>query len=331
MGKDKAGKGTQQTRMDQYTAQTLGGTLPQEPPGPLNKGSEPTGKQILAAIEASGQAVKSQIATMAVDVNLLRADLRVVTERSVATMQQVTSIQTDIDTLKTSVAALEETLTGYFGGNWTTAQSCGIEWEALKVVIQGQSLTKTYGIRKKLDQELEQQEDALVVLQHQIDNGDALEAESQVVRGCIGALWSKLDSYVRKDFRQRLHREGDWSGGLLAWLLRRERPTPLILSLRGPTGDRILGQTCVNAHLQEHLKAICSSPRCDVSSRICEFLDGLRLPRLTHTQVTELETELSLEDLQGVLCGMASGGRQDLTASQSSFTAHTPQHCFLNY
>ncbi|KAJ1213120.1 hypothetical protein NDU88_000759 [Pleurodeles waltl] len=250
MGKDKAEKGTQQTRMDQYTAHTMGGTLPQEPPCPVNKGSKPTGTQILATIEASGQAVKSQIAAMAVDVNLLRADLRVVAECSVATEQQVTSMQTDIDTLKTSVAALErgespvvaytsylrgvllgfgysvcvvwvarflsdhaplllecgthtprpaiplwrmrqkllgdleyrsdiqEALTGYFGGNWTTAQSRGIEREALKVIIRGKSLTKTYSTGKKLDQELAQQEDALSFLQHQIDNGDALEAES---------------------------------------------------------------------------------------------------------------------------------------------------------
>ncbi|KAJ1170711.1 hypothetical protein NDU88_002584 [Pleurodeles waltl] len=67
MGKDKARKGTQQTRMDQYTAQTMSGPLPQESSCPLNKGSEPTGTQILAAIEASGQAVKSQIAAIAVD------------------------------------------------------------------------------------------------------------------------------------------------------------------------------------------------------------------------------------------------------------------------
>ncbi|KAJ1191943.1 hypothetical protein NDU88_001256 [Pleurodeles waltl] len=114
---------------------------------------------------------------------------------------------------------IQEALIGYFGGNWTTAKSRGIEWEALKVVIRGESLNKTYSIRKKLDQELAQQEDALVVQQRQIDNGDALEAESQVVRGRIGALWSRLDSYVRKDFRQRLHHEGDQSGRLLACLL----------------------------------------------------------------------------------------------------------------
>ncbi|KAJ1129426.1 hypothetical protein NDU88_007796 [Pleurodeles waltl] len=85
----------------------MGGTPAQERRGPLNKESETTSTQILAAIEASGQAVKSQIAAMAVDVNLLRADLRVVAERSVVTEQQVTSMQTDIDALKTSVAAVE--------------------------------------------------------------------------------------------------------------------------------------------------------------------------------------------------------------------------------
>ncbi|KAJ1172404.1 hypothetical protein NDU88_004251 [Pleurodeles waltl] len=111
----------------------MSGPLPQECLCPSNKGSEPTGTQILAAIEASGQAVKSQIAAIAVDVNLLRADVRVVAERSV---------------------------------------------EALKVVIRGESLAKTYGIRKKLDWELAQQEDALNALQRQIDNDGALENES---------------------------------------------------------------------------------------------------------------------------------------------------------
>ncbi|KAJ1210442.1 hypothetical protein NDU88_005806 [Pleurodeles waltl] len=168
--------------------------------------------------------------------------------------------------------------------------------EALKVVRRGESLAKTYGIRKKLDQELAQQEDALNALQRQIDNGDALENESRVVHGCIGALWSRLDSYVLKDFRQRLHREGDRSGHLLALLLRRQRATPIILSLRGPTGVRILGQTCVNAHLREHLEAIYSSPLCDVGSLTREYLDGLQLSRFTDAQAAELEAELPLED-----------------------------------
>ncbi|KAJ1181713.1 hypothetical protein NDU88_006915 [Pleurodeles waltl] len=106
MGKNRSKKGAQQTRMDQYTAQRAGESL-QKASRPTDKGGKPTGAQILAAIEASGQVVQKQIATMTVDVNLLRADLWVMAERLVATEQQVTCIQTDTDMLKATVAILE--------------------------------------------------------------------------------------------------------------------------------------------------------------------------------------------------------------------------------
>ncbi|KAJ1151737.1 hypothetical protein NDU88_004517 [Pleurodeles waltl] len=106
------------------------------------------------------------------------------------------------------------------------ARTHGIEWEALKVVLRGKSLSKSYGIRKKLDHELIQQEDALVALQRQVDNGDASESDCLAVRGRIEDLWGRLDNQVRLDFRQWLFREGDHSGRLLAWLLRREHPDP---------------------------------------------------------------------------------------------------------
>ncbi|KAJ1093103.1 hypothetical protein NDU88_006212 [Pleurodeles waltl] len=62
----------------------------------------------------------------------------------------------------------------------------GIEWEALKVIIREESLSKTYGIRKRLDQELTQQEDVLAALQRQVDNGD--ELESDCLEECLDGL-----------------------------------------------------------------------------------------------------------------------------------------------
>ncbi|KAJ1118241.1 hypothetical protein NDU88_006436 [Pleurodeles waltl] len=62
--------------------------------------SGPRGLPLLAPCGDSGGPV-------AVDVNLLRADLRVVAERSVATEQKVTCMQSDVDILKASVATLE--------------------------------------------------------------------------------------------------------------------------------------------------------------------------------------------------------------------------------
>ncbi|KAJ1193002.1 hypothetical protein NDU88_002308 [Pleurodeles waltl] len=323
MGKDRANKGTQQTRMDQYTAQNAGASLQKDHPGPSEKGVEPTGVQILAAIESSSRATQTQIAAIAVDVNLLRADLRVVVERSVATEQKVTCMQSDVETLKASETLLEaqthklcldqfplandgsldvrrvayqvwllsdhtplllecEThipkpaiplwhlrpdllgdpeykqdlqgvLNGYFSTNWGTATARGIEWEALKVVIRGESLSKTHGIRKRLDQELTQQEDVLAVLQRHIKNCDASELDCLAVRCRIVELWDRLGNYVRRNYRQRLYWEWDRSGRMLAWLLRLERPVPIIQMFCGPSGAKILGQLQVNSHLREHL------------------------------------------------------------------------------
>ncbi|KAJ1210025.1 hypothetical protein NDU88_005393 [Pleurodeles waltl] len=107
MGKERTNKGTQQTRMDQYTAQSSGASLQKDPPGPLEKGAEPTWVQILAVIKSLQHAVQTQIAAIAVNVKLVRADLRVVAERSVATEKQVTYLQSHMDALKSSVAILE--------------------------------------------------------------------------------------------------------------------------------------------------------------------------------------------------------------------------------
>ncbi|KAJ1118130.1 hypothetical protein NDU88_006325 [Pleurodeles waltl] len=72
MGKDRSNKGAQQTRMDQYTAQSAEGSLQNDSSGSIDKGGEPTGAQTLAALEASGQAVQTQLPAMAMDVNFLR-------------------------------------------------------------------------------------------------------------------------------------------------------------------------------------------------------------------------------------------------------------------
>ncbi|KAJ1143582.1 hypothetical protein NDU88_009889 [Pleurodeles waltl] len=170
--------------MDQYTAQSAGASLQKDSPGPSEKGAEPTGTQILAAIESSSRATQTQIAAIAADVNLLRADLRVVVERSVATEQKVACMQSDVDT-KASVPS------------------------------------------------------------------------SKLKR----ANWKRMSRMQR---------------------------------VRTAAGN-------------SHLRAIYATP-CGVGvTRIREYLGGLRLPRLTEAQSVVLEGEVSLDDVEEALGGMASG------------------------
>ncbi|KAJ1161246.1 hypothetical protein NDU88_001733 [Pleurodeles waltl] len=97
---------------------------------------------------------------------------------------------------------LQDPLDGYFHINWGTAGTRGSEWEALKVVIRGESLSKTYGIRQRLDRQLTQQEEVLAAIQCQVDSGGASEADCLEVRGRIVDLWDRLDNYVRWNYRQ---------------------------------------------------------------------------------------------------------------------------------
>ncbi|KAJ1085090.1 hypothetical protein NDU88_005223 [Pleurodeles waltl] len=54
---------------------------------------------------------------------------------------------------------------------------------------------------------------------------------------------------------------GDRSGRMLAWLLQRERPIPIIQMPRVSSGEKMLGQLRVNSHLREHLRNIYATPR----------------------------------------------------------------------
>ncbi|KAJ1143677.1 hypothetical protein NDU88_009982 [Pleurodeles waltl] len=127
---------------------------------------------------------------------------------------------------------LQDVLVGYFHTNWGMAGTRGLEWEALK----GESLSKTYAIRQHLERELTRQEEELATLQRQVDNVDTSEVDCFEVRGRIVDLWDRLENYARRNYRQRLFREGDHSGRMLAWLLWRESPVLLFSCSAAPLG-----------------------------------------------------------------------------------------------
>ncbi|KAJ1167495.1 hypothetical protein NDU88_007886 [Pleurodeles waltl] len=185
----------------------------------------------------------------------------------------------------------QSVLNGYFSTNWGTATARGIEWEALKVVIRGESHSKTYGIRKRLYQELTQQEDVLAALESQVDNGDV--SDCLEVRGRIVNLWDRLNNYVCRNYRQWLFREGDRSGVCWPGSSGGSVPFPSSRCSAVLLVKRFMGQLRVNSHLRN----IYATP-CGVGvTRLWEYLDGLRMPRLMEVQSEEFEGKVSLGDL----------------------------------
>ncbi|KAJ1199424.1 hypothetical protein NDU88_003260 [Pleurodeles waltl] len=150
----------------------------------------------------------------------------------------------------------------------------------------------------------EYREEVPTLLQKQRGDSAAHEVGLLEVHKHIEVLWDGLDSYVRKDYRQRLHWESKRSRRLLTWLLNRERPPPLIQSFCGLTGDMILGQTWVNLLLQDHLRSVYAMLLHSDASLVDKYLARLQLPRLTEVQTGGLEGDIRLEELWEALRAM---------------------------
>ncbi|KAJ1170299.1 hypothetical protein NDU88_002177 [Pleurodeles waltl] len=103
-----AEQGTQQRKMDKFTApSTSGGTQVDRGNRPQDT-SEPSGVQILAAVEAlSGMAVQAKLEATAILVNLPSTELHKVAERSVETKNQAREMQEEVTTFRAQRTELE--------------------------------------------------------------------------------------------------------------------------------------------------------------------------------------------------------------------------------
>ncbi|KAJ1091711.1 hypothetical protein NDU88_004828 [Pleurodeles waltl] len=82
-----------------------GAPLPDHDTG-LHEPQDPTGAQILAAIEATGVGLRTQTVTVSTEMNLLRVDLRKLAERYLETEQQVHKLQEEVAGLCSAVSIL---------------------------------------------------------------------------------------------------------------------------------------------------------------------------------------------------------------------------------
>lgn len=83
---------------------------------------------------------------------------------------------------------------------------------------------------------------------------------------------------------------------MLAWLLKCERPPPLILALCRPEGEMAVGQVAINLQIRDHLVGV-YSPLADVEAHeVGDFLDMIVIPRLTEAQAEGLSENITLEE-----------------------------------
>ncbi|KAJ1090970.1 hypothetical protein NDU88_004098 [Pleurodeles waltl] len=114
-----------------------------------------------------------------------------------------------------------------------------------------------------------------------------------------------MDCYVRKACRHCLHGDGNKSGHMPAWLLKREWPLLLILGLRDPVASMIFGQVAINLALCDHMWTVYYALEVNGPIEASNVLDSITLPCLAGAQAEKLGQHITLEELQEALKGMA--------------------------
>ena len=114
MGKDRPHRGAQQTKIDQFAAPnaaTRSESNQLKDGGDLGEPQGPTGAQILEAIEKLSAKMQTKIGEVTQEVNLLRNDLKKVSERTISTEQDVTRLKEEVASLKTTISDLVDRTT----------------------------------------------------------------------------------------------------------------------------------------------------------------------------------------------------------------------------
>ncbi|KAJ1084144.1 hypothetical protein NDU88_004297 [Pleurodeles waltl] len=121
-----------------------------------------------------------------------------------------------------------------------------------------------------------------------------MEAETELQRKVM-SVRERLERYTLKSYRQLLHRKGDISGRLLASILCREIPRPIV-RLKTPTGADAYTQTAIVDILQTHMKQVHSTPGERNPGRVVEFLESLALPQVGEQAAQDMDANITLEE-----------------------------------
>ncbi|KAJ1142660.1 hypothetical protein NDU88_008973 [Pleurodeles waltl] len=94
---------------------------------------------------------------------------------------------------------------------------------------------------------------------------------------------------------------------MLAWLLKSERPPPMIHMLNRLGGGVAVGQTAINSLLHDHLAKLYTRPAGGEARQVPDLLDQVELPYQTRAQSEGLEETIQIEKLKKALRDMTWG------------------------
>lgn len=173
----------------------------------------------------------------------------------------------------------------------------------LKAVMRGNIISYTSWKSKKQDAALKDMEPELRRLEQSYQSTPTTDTLGKITKlKCeYNTILLKHVCSQMTSSRQRLFELGDKPHRLLAWQLRHSLASRAILQIKNKRGQTVTDQQGINKCFEDFCHNLYSSNNTTSNDEINEFLEKCDLPKLDHDAATELDAEITLDEVKAAI------------------------------
>lgn len=198
----------------------------------------------------------------------------------------------------------------FFNTN-TNETTASVRWEAFKAYLRGQMISYTSSITNKVNLKLQLLEDEIRKLEKETYEDNAnIELHQQellLLRAqCNELSLSKAENSLIH-LKQTFYEQGEKSGKLLAWQIKKLQSSKAINSILTDSGTLSSDPLEINRTFANFFQTLYTSEATGDTSHQTNFLDDIQFPSFSDEARKQLEASLSVQEVLKAISIMKNG------------------------
>lgn len=184
--------------------------------------------------------------------------------------------------------------------------SATIRWETFKAYVRGQIISYTSSKTNKIKLEMQELDKKIQELEREVyaDQSKALTQELLTLRAKYNALsTTKAESSLIR-LKQSFYDQGEKSGRLLAWQIKKQEAERAISSIELPDGRISVDPLEINDNFASFYQLLYTSEASDSIGDRVAFLSELKIPQISEEHKSQLEGTLTVGEIADAISSM---------------------------
>lgn len=198
----------------------------------------------------------------------------------------------------------------YFTAN-TSETTASVRWEAFKAYLRGQMISYTSSITNKVDLKIKLLEGRIRNLEKETYEGNADSGPHREELLLLRAQYNELSLSKAENclirLKQTFYEQGEKSGKLLAWQIKKLQASRTINNILTVSGDLSSDPTEINITFAKFYQSLYTSETTGDYTHQTAFLDDIQSPSLSDEAIEQLDSSLTVEELHEAIVSLKGG------------------------